>query len=88
MYIISLIYHLHLYVYVYIYTIICIYIYIYTVHILIPWLLKARQCLPGAPERLGGRRPSAELAQSPRGTGSGASAPRDGGSGSHLDAVC
>jgi hypothetical protein len=86
MYIISLIYHLHLYVYVYIYTIICIYI--YTVHILIPWLLKARQCLPGAPERLGGRRPSAELAQSPRGTGSGASAPRDGGSGSHLDAVC
>ena len=86
MYIISLIYHLYLYVYVYIYTIICIYI--YTVHILIPWLLKARQCLPGAPERLGGRRPSAELAQSPRGTGSGASAPRDGGSGSHLDAVC
>ena len=84
--ILSLIYHLYLYVYVYIYTIICIYI--YTVHILIPWLLKARQCLPGAPERLGGRRPSAELAQSPRGTGSGASAPRDGGSGSHLDAVC
>ena len=78
--ILSLIYHLYLYVYVY--------IYIYTVHILIPWLLKARQCLPGAPERLGGRRPSAELAQSPRGTGSGASAPRDGGSGSHLDAVC
>ena len=48
----------------------------------------SRRPKPGAPERFGGRRPSAELAQSPRGTGSGASAPRDGGPGSHLDAVC